>query len=139
MEKILTRYLIAFSASASILTVIFRYFLSSGISKNSIVQVAISAVLYACAMYWIGYLFGRKEHLYTPWHDIGFRWNLSSFIVHMAVSFTWFQYGFNSPYESINVIYSYGIIWGVLVLCHYLVYNSYRKSTLGKVNKVEHF
>lgn len=134
MEKVLTRYLIAFSASASILTVIFRYFFSSGISNESMSQVTISAILYACAMYWIGYMFGRKERLYTPWYDIGFRWNLSSYIVHMAVSLAWFQYGFNSPNESINVVYSYGIIWGVLVLCHYLVYNSYRKRTLGRAN-----
>lgn len=127
MNTLLTRYLIAFMASAAVLTIIFRYFLSNGIENHNNIQITVSSIFYAGTMYWIGYLFGKKERANVPWHTISFRWNLSTYLIHMAISLFWFQNEFNASNESISVIYTYGLIWGVILFCHYLFYNSYQK------------
>ena len=84
--KTITQYLLRFALTATVLTIIFRYFLSYGIENQSGILITISAVTYGLLMFASGWYFGRKDGEYLPIYDVGFRFHLTTYLIHNGIS-----------------------------------------------------
>ena len=79
--KSITPYLLKFAVTATILTGLFRYFLSTSLESNNVTMVLISSVLYGLTMFISGWFFGQKDGEYLPILDVGFRFHFATFLV----------------------------------------------------------
>ena len=139
MKSLITQNLIKFTITTIILTILFRIGLSTSITNELTLAVILSAIIYAILMFINGSYFGRKEYEYLPIYDIGFRFHLSTFLAHNAVSILWFVFGFESKYENIKVIYITALIWSIFLIIHFAYYLSVRKSTIRNLDKEDIF
>lgn len=137
--KTLTSYLLRYAVVIFILAILFRYSLSFMINQESIIGVWIVAVLYFCAMFFAGWYFGKKDGEYLPIYDVGFRFHLTTYIIHNGISEIWFLLGFNSPYESIKVVHMTALIWAFFILIHFFFYIYARKNSIDNLNKTDLF
>jgi len=139
MKKLITPNLIKFTFVTILLTIIFRFSLSTSITHKMIFAVIITSIVYGIFMWLNGKYFGRKEYEFLPIFDIGFRFHLFTFLAHNLVSVLWFVFGFQSKYENIKIIYITAIIWSVLLIIHFIYYLSVRKSSIKNLDKEDLF
>ena len=137
--KAITSFLLKFALVASVLALIFRYFLSYGIENKSPMIIIISSVLYGVAMFTNGFYFGKKDGEYLPIYDVGFRFHFTTYLIHNAISELWFVFGYNSRYEKIEVIHATAIIWGLFLIIHFIFFLRTRKNTINSLNKEDLF
>lgn len=139
MKTIVTKYLLGFAFAITILTIIFRYFLSYGIENKMTSIIVLSAVIYSISMFMSGWYFGKKDGEYLPIFDVGFRFHLTTYIVHNLISELWFVFGFNSHYENVSIIHATAMYWGIFLVLHFVFYLWARKKSINGLNKDELF
>ena len=137
--KAMTKHLAGFAATALILTISVRALLSFLLETRQFALTYVIAGIYAICMFVAGWLFGEKESQYLPIYDIGFRYNLSTFLIFNGISELWFTLGFNSDYERISSVHFTVILWGAIVLIHYFFFLRYRKKSINGLNKEDLF
>lgn len=137
--KLITKDLLRFAVAASILTLIFRYFLSMGIDHNSIGIILIISLFYGVSMFLSGMYWGRRDRHHLPIFDVGFRFHLCTFIVHQIISYIWLAGGFASEKEDYGPFYSVMIIWGAILLIHAVIFFRTRNKTYKNLNKRDLF
>ncbi len=137
--KIFTPYLLWFALTVVVLTVVFRYFLSYGIEVGSRPVVIVSATLYGFLMFGSGWFFGHKDSDYLPIYDIGFRFHLTTYVVHNAITLLWLGLGFGSQYEDLTFSVMVIIYWGILLLIHLIFFLCSRKNSIKNLDKKELF
>lgn len=135
----ITTYLLRFALAATILTIIFRYFLSYSINSGLTISVALSAVLYFTGMFISGWYFGKKDADYLPIYDVGFRFHLTTYLLFNLISELWFIFGLNSHYEEFATIHLTAIIWGAFLLIHFMLFLWTRKRTINNLDKRDLF
>lgn len=140
MKTLITFNLLKFTSTALILTIIFRYGLSTSLTNEMFLAVFICAAVYGILMFLSGSYFGKKEYYEDlPIYDIGFRFHLATYLVHNLISLFWFLLGFESSYENVSTIYITAIIWGVFLVIHLIYYISIRKSSIKNLDKNDIF
>lgn len=137
--KTITKYLIRFAIVASVLTIIFRFGLSYGIENKSTTVILVSAVIYSLAMFVSGWHFGKEDADYLPILDVGFRFHLTTFLVHNVISYLWFTFGFASKYENVYAVYSVLLIWTPILFFHFIFFIFQRKKAIKNLNKEDLF
>ena len=137
--KNIYKYLSKFAITILILTVIFRYSLSTLLSNKEFILVFIPAVLYFLAMFFVGWYFGKKEKEYLPIFDIGFRFHFITYIVFTLISEIWFLMGFASKYENIKTVHITALIWGFLMIIHFVFYLIAKKNSINNLDKTDLF
>ena len=137
--KTITTYLLRFALTATILTIIFRYFLSYGIENNSGITIALSAIIYGIAMFISGWYFGKKDGDYLPIFDVGLRFHLATYIVHNGISLLWIGLGFGSVYEKFSLPVMVALFWGFFLLLHFIFYLLSRKNSINNLSKEDIF
>ena len=137
--KTITSFLLKFCLAATLLTVVFRYCLSYGIENNSTMIMALSAAFYALTMFISGWYFGKKDGEYLPVFDIGFRFHLSTYLIHNIISGLWFAFRLNSRYEGIGTVRSTAIIWGIVLIIHSIFFLWARRNSINSLNKEDLF
>lgn len=137
--KFVTPYLLRFTLAAAVLTVVFRYFLSYGIEVDSGAIIIVSASLYGFLMFGSGWYFGHKESDYLPIYDIGFRFHLTTYVVHNAITLLWLGLGLGSQYEDIKFSVMVAIYWGILLLIHFIFFLWSRKNSIKNLDKKDLF
>ncbi len=137
--KTITPYLLRFALTATVLTIIFRYFLSYGIEKQFGIIIIISAAAYGLLMFAFGWYFGRKDGEYLPIYDVGFRFHLTTYLIHNGLSLLWIGLGFGSKYENLNVSIMVAIYWGVFLLIHFIFFLWARKNSINNLDKEDIF
>ncbi|HUH25165.1 MAG TPA: hypothetical protein VLY87_00930 [Flavobacterium sp.] len=137
--KSITPYLVRFAVAASILTIVFRYFLSTGIENNNATLVLLSSVIYGLAMFVTGWFFGQKDGNYLPISDVGFRFHLTTFLVHNIISELWFVFGLQASKETINTIHYTILFWLPFLIIHYIFYLVAKKKSIKGLNKDDLF
>jgi|SRR5690606_10556382 hypothetical protein len=135
MKTLLTPHLIIFALIATLLAVLFRYFLSYGIEHQSTATVILSAVSYALGMFASGWHLGSKDSAYLPILDVGFRFHLTTYLTHNGVSLLWFALGLNSGYESVTVVHMTAGIWSVILILHFVCFLWARKHSIKGLDK----
>ena len=137
--KFVTPYLLRFTLAAAILTVVFRYFLSYGIEVDSGAIIIVSASLYGFLMFGSGWYCGHKESDYLPIYDIGFRFHLTTYVVHNAITLLWLGLGFGSLYEDMKFSVMVAIYWGILLFIHFIFFLWSRKNSIKNLDKKDLF
>lgn len=138
MKKI-TPYLVQFAIVSAILTIGFRYLLSSAIQNQTTNLIIAAAIGYALALFIAGWYLGRKDGEYLPFLDIGFRFHVTSFIVHNLISELWFLLNFNAPQENIRVIHLTAAYWAIGLFIHFLFYLLAKRRGINGLSKDEIF
>ncbi|WP_037320335.1 hypothetical protein [Salegentibacter sp. Hel_I_6] len=137
--KTITLDLMKFALTVTILTILFRYSLSYGIENLLGIVITLSAVIYGISMFISGWYFGRKDGEYLPIFDVGFRFHLTTYLIHNGISLLWIGLGFGSKYENLNVPIMVVIIWGVFLLIHFIFYLWARRNSIHNLNKEDIF
>lgn len=133
--KTITPFLLRFILVITLLTILFRFFLSYGITHESLVLIILSASLYGVLMFVSGWHFGKKDSEYLPLYDVGFRFHLATYIVHNGISMLWFAFGFNSPMEKVSVVYITAIVWVVILLVHLAFFIGTRRYAIKNLHR----
>lgn len=137
--KTITPYLLIFALTTTLLTIVFRFFLSYGIENQSGIIITTSAVTYGLLMFATGWYFGRKDGEYLPIYDVGFRFHLTTYLIHNGISLLWLGLGFGSKYENLSVSIMVAIYWGIFLLLHFIFYIWARKNSIENLDKEDLF
>lgn len=137
--KTITPYLVKFAITASILTIIFRFFLSYGINEHSKTIILSSAVIYGLMMFVSGWFFGKKDGEYLPIFDVGFRFHLTTYVIHNGISLLWIGLGFGSAKENIDVVLMTMLYWGIFLVLHFVFYLWASKNAIEHLDKNDIF
>lgn len=137
--KTITRYLLRYAFTATILTLIFRYFLSYGIENKSDITIASSAIIYGITMFVSGGYFGKKDGEYLPIFDVGFRFHLTTYLVHNGISLFWIGLGFGATNETLGLAVMVAIYWGFFLLLHFGFYVWAKKYSINNLDKEDIF
>lgn len=137
--KTITKHLLGFVLTASLLTLIFRYFLSNGIENQSSILVIASAVIYSISMFGAGFYFGLKDGQYLPIFDVGFRFHFSTYLVHNSICLLWIWAGLGSRYENLHISTTIAAVWGVILILHFFLYLWARKNSIDSLDKEDLF
>lgn len=137
--KTITKNLIAFSIGLIVLTIAFRFSLSSMLQNRLFSSVWIVAAIYGILIFIIGWIFGKKDKLYLPLYDIGFRFHLATYTICNLIAEVWYLIGLQSEYENIRTVHLTVIFWGIGLLIHFIIYLFTRKNAIKGIKKSEIF
>lgn len=137
--KYFTKNLVLFSILLTVITIIFRYALSSLLQNQYFSAIWIITILYALLIFFLGWIFGKRDRISFAWYDVGFRFHLNTYIICNSIAFMWFTLGFQSSYEKITSVYSTILYWGLGILLHFIIFLYTRKNTINGIQKSELF
>ena len=137
--KSINQYLSKFAITILVLTVLFRYSLSTLLSNKEFILVIIPSILYFFAMFISGFYFGKKDKEFLPIFDIGFRFHFVTYIVYILISEIWFLMRFASKYENIKTVHITAIIWGFFLVIHFVFYLVAKKNSINNLDKSDLF
>lgn len=118
MKKYLTRNSIGFGFTAAALSASFFYFLFTALNKKEYGLIWLYGSLYAASMFLSGFLWGYFDNVRKTRNDIGFLYNLITFIVTNTVGFL----GATFLYKGSDWMVSYVlqlVFWGLGLFIHY--------------------
>ncbi|MEN5436578.1 hypothetical protein ABE545_23305 [Sphingobacterium faecium] len=113
--KSITKNVLLYAIVALLLTITFRYCLSSVLEAKEYTLISLIAIAYGISMFASGWYFGNKDRKDLELHDIGFRFHLVTYIIFNAISEIWFLLGFNSTNEQVyGTQLTAWIYWSIL-------------------------
>lgn len=141
MKKYITPPYLGFTATAILLTVAARFCISTSLNHHAMMAIIISPLAYAILTFAAGWWFGTKDAKYLPIYDIGFRFNFTTLVVYLGISYLWFALGFNSPMEKVSEIQNILIvIWEIAVAIHLIIFLNLRhQRSIKGIDKKELF
>jgi hypothetical protein len=101
--------------------------------------VFIPPIIYFILMSVSGRFFGIKEYEYLPIGDIGFRFHISTFIVFFTVSYSMYYLDYMSNSEPRGILDTTLLIWGILLLTHFIFYQKNKRNNIKGINKEDIF
>jgi hypothetical protein len=137
--KLITKNLLRFALAIEVLTIVFRYFLSTGIENQSSFIISTSSIAYFVLMFAFGWYFGKKDGEYLPIYDVGFRFHLTTYIIHNAISLLWIGLGFGSNHEKLSAVGMVTAYWGIGIIIHFIFYLRSRKNSIDQLDKDDLF
>jgi len=137
--KALTKNIVLFSIALTILTVLFRFSLSTTLQNLQFSGVWMIAALYAIIAFILGWIFGKRDNLILPLYDIGFRFHLATYLICNLIAEIWFLLGLQSDYEKIKSVHLTIIFWGIGLLIHLIIYLITRKNAIKGLDKSDIF
>jgi len=135
----LSKNLLYYSAWLTLLTIIFRFSLSSLLQNQFFSIIWIVPTLYGISVFCLGWIFGKKDKLHIPLFDVGFRIHLATYLICNSIAEIWFLIGQQSDFENIRTIHLTAIYWGIFLLIHFTIYLSFRKNTIKGIKKSDIF
>ncbi len=137
--KTITKNLLAFSIGLVVLTIAFRFSLSTMLQNRLFGSVWIVATIYGILIFIIGWIFGKKDKMNLPLYDIGFRFHLATYIICNLIAEVWYLIGLQSEYENIRTVHLTVIFWGIGLFIHFIIYLVTRKNAINGIKKSEIF
>lgn len=137
--KVLTKNQWNFAGLLFVITVLFRFFLSSTLENERFTMVWIVAASYGIAIFIIGWTFGKKDKLTLPVFDIGFKFHLITYVICNFIAELWFLLEFQSRYENVKSVHLTVIFWGLGLLLHFVLFLMSRKFTIKGLKKSDIF
>lgn len=137
--KYFTTNLVLFSILLALITIVFRFTLSTFLQNQYFSGIWIIVVLYALLIFSLGWIFGKRDRLSFAWYDVGFRFHLNTYIICNSIAVIWYTFGFQSDYEKMTSVYYTLLYWGLALLFHFIVFLYTRKNTIKGIGKSELF
>jgi hypothetical protein len=139
MKTNITKPLVQFIVMTTLLTILFRISLSELLNGQLWNFVFIPPIIYFILMSVSGRFFGIKEYEYLPIGDIGFRFHISTFIVFFTVSYSMYYLDYMSNSEPRGILDTTLLIWGILLLTHFIFYQKNKRNNIKGINKEDIF
>lgn len=133
--KSVSKNLVIFAGLLFILTICFRLFLSQTLQYKQFTSAWIIAALYGIIVFIIGWTFGKKEKMFLPLYDIGFRFHLVTYIICNLIAEAWYFFGFQSIYENVITVHLTVIFWGIVLIFHFVLFLITRKNAIKGIKK----
>lgn len=137
--KMLTPNLLKFAIVAALLTVLFRYLLSSLLSRGEFPLLIPLGIGYFIAMFVSGWIFGKKDYEYLPMLDFSFRIHFITYVICNVIGQAWFLLGLQSHHESVRSAHMMALLWGIALTIHFVIYLTGRKHRIKGLNKTDLF
>lgn len=137
--KLTSKYLYYFAISFIVLTLLFRFGLSTFLEQERFNLVLWIALSYGILLFIAGWIFGRAHGINTLQFDIGITFHITGFLAWSLTSLIWFWLGLNSSFESIQSVYQAMAIWGVFLAIHFIVFLYLRKSSIKGIHRSDIF
>lgn len=137
--KIFTINQLRYTLLLAIITIFFRYGLSAFISVEKFTEMWFLAIIYGIIVFIIAWIFGKKDKLSLRLFDIGFRFHLTTYLICNSIAELWFIFGFNASNENIKIIHLTALIWGILLLTHFVFFLVTRRYSILGIKKSEIF
>jgi hypothetical protein len=139
MKTNITKPLVQFIVMTTLLTILFRISLSELLNGQLWNFVFIPPIIYFILISVSGRFFGIKEYEYLPIGDIGFRFHISTFIVFFTVSYSMYYLDYMSNSEPRGILDTTLLIWGILLLTHFIFYQKNKRNNIKGINKEDIF
>lgn len=137
--KSITKNLVYFSIALFIITILFRYALSSMLQNQLFSMIWYFVIAYGVIVFIFGWIFGKRDHLTLPLYDIGFRFHFATYIICNLIAEAWYLLDFQSDYEKIKYVHLTVLIWGIFLLIHYILFLITRKNAIHGIKKTDLF
>ena len=135
--KIITMPLLKYALILIIITLFFHFFLSTALDYGYFNYVGIVAIVYGITVFIVAWYFAKKDNEYLPWYDIGFRFHLSTYIIHNVIANIWISGGLNSRYEKISSVADTALYWGLGLVLHFIFFLIVKRRTIKGLKKSE--
>ena len=137
--KTITSNLLKFAFFFAIGSILFHFGLSWSITNHATFGMWIFAILYFIFNFSIGWFFGKKDYECFPLSDVGFRFHLVTYVLFNIIWELWFLFGLQSRVEDVKIAHQIAIVWGIVLLFHFIFYLYNRKNTIKGLNKSDIF
>lgn len=137
--KHLSKNLVYFGIGLLALTVLFRFLLSHLLQATHFDAVWYLAAGYTVTVFGLGWHFGKKDKLYLPLFDIGFRIHATTYLISNVVAESWSLLGLLSDYESPHIIHWTALFWGLGLMLHGLLFLLSRKHAIKGIKRSDLF
>lgn len=137
--KTITSNLLKFAIFFAIGSILFHVGLSWSITNHAVSGMWIFAIAYFIFNFSIGWFFGKRDYESFPLNDVGFRFHLVTYIVFNIIGELWFFVGLQSQVEDVKYAHQLAIVWGIVLLLHFIFYLNNRKNTIKGLNKSDIF
>ena len=137
--KTITSNLLKFAFFFAICSILFHFGLSWSITNHATFGMWIVAILYFIFNFSIGWFFGKKDYECFPLSDVGFRFHLVTYVLFNIIWELWFLFGLQSRVEDVKIAHQIAIVWGIVLLFHFIFYLYNRKNTIKGLNKSDIF
>ena len=138
-KTIITKHLVWFTITTLLLSIGFRLLLNFLLNEQLYVFSDVAGAVYGASVFAAGWLFGEKEGRHLPINDMGFRYNLATFLVFNLVWGGWIVLGLNGEYGSLRSLYGIALIWSPLLLIHLFLSLRLRKKSIEGLDKEDIF
>ena len=137
--KIITKFLILWAVSVSILTIIFRTSMSYVITNELYNLTWPIAIIFAVSLFILGWFLGKRHSINIFTYGSGLHFHITDYICFGIISELWIYFGLSANSEE-QITHNVLIFWGVGLLAHILIFIMKRKfNTIKGVDKLEIF
>lgn len=137
--KTFTINLLRFAGVLLLLTVTFRFELSTLLNREEFILVWLICALYALLVFTAGWFFGKKGYEDLPLSDIGFWFHLTTYVICNSIAELWFLLGFQSEYENIKAVHLTVLFWGIGMIIHFIFFLIARSDNIKGIDKSDIF
>lgn len=137
--KLLTLNQLRFAAIFAITNIVFRIGMSRLLDAKEFTWAWVVAALFAVIAFSVGWYFGRKDHESLPIYDVGFRFHLTTYVLHNLIAEGLHLFSLNSVYETIETVHLTALFWGVFILLHFVLFMYTRKNAIKGISKTDIF
>ena len=137
--KIITKFLIWWAVSVSILTIIFRTSMSYVITNELYNLAWPIAIIFAVSLFILGWFLGKRHSINIFTYGSGLHFHITDYICFGIISELWIYFGLSANSEE-QITHNLLIFWGIGLLAHILIFIIKRKfNTIKGVDKLEIF
>jgi hypothetical protein len=137
--KTMTINQLTFAGVLIVITIAFRYGLSTILTNMEFTWAWLIAAFYALSVFAAGWVLGKKDYESLPLYDISFKFHLITYLVCNLIAELWFLLGFQSQFESVKSVWLTALFWGIGLIIHFILYLFARKNSIKGIEKSEIF
>ena len=137
--KSFTSNQLKFAGVLVILTITFRFGLSTLLQGMEFTLAWMIAAFYGILVFVAGWYFGKKDYDSLPLYDIGFKFHLVTYIICNLIAELWLLLGFQSQYEPVETVHLTALFWGLGLILHFILFMRSRKNSIKGIEKTDIF
>lgn len=135
----ITKNQVWFILTASVLCCFFHLSLTNSIENRNLLMVYLIPIMYAVLMFSNGFFFGKRDRQSLALYDVGFRFHVSTYIIHNLVTEIYYLFDLQSIHETYFQLRIFELFWGVGLLLHLVLFLNTRKHAIKGIKKEEIF
>ncbi|MDC1106830.1 hypothetical protein OAT16_08990 [Prolixibacteraceae bacterium] len=136
--KFLTKNLIYFATVIAITSIAFDFLffnMNLGVGAGTYILPIAYGMICFCA----GWFFGRRDRMELNLWDIGFRFNLTTFLVCNSIHEVWYRYVLDASGSLLRGLHNGMLIWSFFIIIHFYYFMRCRRGSIKGLKKDQIF